>query len=205
MKEDSRLQQDILDFWFGHIEETITPSPKRARIWFSEDEDIDNEIRARFGKMLTQASKGVFDHWGKTARGQLALILILDQFSRHVYRNSPEAYALDSKALMICMQGATAEQEHTLSLIERVFYYFPLLHAEDNYLQEQSAHAYYLLSQYALEETQSIYDSFLQFAYFHQDIIKQFGRFPGRNVILGRESTDEELAFLKESIFNSKN
>jgi uncharacterized protein (DUF924 family) len=202
---DSALQKDILDFWFGHVEKTIAPSPHRARIWFAEDPLIDQEIKTRFGPVVEQACNNKLDHWLDDPRGQLALILVLDQFSRHVYRDTPQAYMQDAKALMICMQGAKAETEHALSLIERAFYYFPLLHAEDTYIQEQGVHAYYLLSQYALEETQPIYDSFLQFAHFHQEVIERFGRFPLRNGIMNRASTVDEQAFLQECESTLKN
>ncbi|MDF1759147.1 MAG: DUF924 domain-containing protein [Coxiellaceae bacterium] len=197
MEHQDRLTE-ILDFWFGHVEETIAPSPRRARIWFAEDPTIDEEMRERFTDDLHHACKGKYNSWMQTARGQLGLILLLDQFTRHIYRDTPDAYGQDEKALAICLDGAQNEEEHTLSLIERVFYYFPLLHSEDIYMQEQSVNAYYLLSQYALEETQSIYDSFLKFANYHYDIIKRFGRFPRRNEILQRESNENEREFLAE-------
>lgn len=204
MEHQQRLTE-ILEFWFGHVEETIAPSPRRARIWFAEDPIIDEEMRERFTDDLERACRGEYDSWKQSARGQLGLILLLDQFTRHIYRDTPDAYKQDAKALSMCLTGAQNEEEHTLSLIERVFYYFPLLHSEDIYIQEQSVNAYYLLSQYALEETRAIYDSFLNFANYHYDIIKRFGRFPRRNEILQRESTEEELEFLAESDHHSEN
>lgn len=198
MQHQQRLNA-ILDFWFGHVEETIAPTPKRARIWFAEDPTIDDDMREHFTEDLERGCRGDYDSWKETARGQLGLILLLDQFTRHIYRDTVDAYKQDGRALALCLKGAHAEQEHTLSLIERVFYYFPLLHSEDIYMQEQSVNAYYLLSQYALEETQSIYQSFLKFAHYHHDIIKRFGRFPRRNEILQRQSTKEEGEFLAEA------
>lgn len=204
MESQERLSA-VLDFWFGHIEETISPSPKRARIWFAEDPLIDQEIKSTFGEDVERAIAGQYDSWTEEARGQLGLIILLDQFTRHVYRDTPQAFSMDAKTLSICLNGARAEQEHVLSLIERVFYYYPLLHAESLFVQEQAVRAYYLLSQYALEETQVIYDGFLKFANYHYDIIKRFGRFPQRNIILGRESTQEELEFLRECEKHSEN
>jgi uncharacterized protein (DUF924 family) len=195
----------ILDFWFGHVEETISPSPRRARFWFAEDPLADEQVKAQFGVDLERAMAGEYDHWKETARGQLGLIILLDQFTRHVYRDTPKAFSMDAKALSICLNGARAEQEHVLSLIERVFYYYPLLHAESLFVQEQAVRAYFLLSQYALEETQVIYDSFLKFAEYHYDIIKRFGRFPQRNAVLARESTSEEVEFLTECEQHSEN
>ncbi len=204
MQHQQRLNA-ILEFWFGHVEETIAPSPHRARIWFADDPLIDEEMRERFTDDLEKACRGEYDSWKESARGQLGLILLLDQFTRHIYRDTPEAYKQDAKALTLCLNGAQDEQEHALSLIERVFYYFPLLHSEDIYMQEQSINAYYLLSQYALEETRAIYESFLKFADYHHDIIKRFGRFPRRNEILQRDSTPEELGFIAENDIHLKN
>lgn len=186
----------ILNFWFGHVEETLVPSEDRSRIWFGEDNEVDEEIRTQFSDDLSRARDGEYAAWKQNARSQLALIILLDQFSRHIYRHQAAAYSQDPAALVICLKGAQAEEEHVLSLIERVFYYYPLLHAEDLYIQEQALNAYGLLAQYALEETQAIYDSFLKFAQYHHDIISRFGRFPLRNEALGRESTQSELAFL---------
>ena len=116
----------------------------------------------------------------------------------HIYRNQPLAYAQDNKALVVCSNGIQNESEHNLSLIERVFYYFPLLHSEQLPYQEQSVRAYHMLSELAFSETRVIYDSFFKFANHHHSIIKRFGRFPQRNIVLGRISTEDELAYLKE-------
>ncbi len=198
LNEDQQKMDEILKFWFGRVEETIVPTENRARIWFGEDPGIDAQIRERFLTDLEHASRGDYDHWSDCARGQLALIILLDQFSRHVYRNSSKAYSQDRKALHICALGIEEESEHELSLIERVFYYFPLLHAEQVGYQEQSIRAYQMLSELAFIETRVIYDSFLKFANHHYTIIRRFGRFPQRNGALNRESSEEELAYLKE-------
>lgn len=188
----------IVHFWFGRVEETIIPSEHRARIWFGEDPDIDIEIREKFNIDLEKAIDGAYDHWASSPRGQLALIIIFDQFSRHIFRNSPLAFSQDQKALQICVNGVRSETEHNLSLIERVFYYFPLLHSEQLDIQEQSVRAYRLLAELAFTETRIIYDSFVKFANHHYAIIRRFGRFPQRNAILGRTSSDMELTYLKE-------
>lgn len=189
---------EILHFWFGRVEQTIVPTEYRARIWFGEDKEIDDEIAARFGVELDQLVAGHLSAWEETPRGQLASIIMLDQFSRHVNRGKPEIFERDEKALHICLKGLREEVDHSLSLIERVFYYFPLLHSEKIGYQEQSVRVYGRLVDLAFSETRVIFDSFFKFANHHYSIIKQFGRFPQRNVILGRESTAEELAFLRE-------
>jgi uncharacterized protein (DUF924 family) len=190
--------EEINKFWFGRVEETIIPSEHRARIWFGEDQETDVEIKNLFSKDLDLAIKGEYDNWQENPRGQLALILLLDQFSRHIYRDTPQAFAQDAKALTICMQGVSIETDHALSLIERVFYYFPLLHSENIHHQEQSIHAYQVLAELAFSETRVIYDSFLRFANHHYGVIQRFGRFPQRNRVLKRESTAEETIYLRE-------
>ncbi|HLB57896.1 MAG TPA: DUF924 family protein [Gammaproteobacteria bacterium] len=189
---------DVLKFWFGRVEETIVPTEHRARIWFGEDEETDQEIKWRFTTLLESALAGQLADWEKTPRGQLALIIMLDQFTRHVYRGSDKAFEYDEKVLSICLSGMRAQADHSLSLIERVFYYFPLLHSEQITHQEQSLRAYRTLVDLAFSETRVIFDSFLKFANHHYAIIQRFGRFPQRNRALHRESTQAEIDFMKE-------
>jgi len=189
---------EINKFWLGRVEQTIIPSEHRARVWFGEDLETDNEIKQLFTGDLEQAIRGEYDVWQGYPRGQLALILLLDQFSRHVYRDSPKAFAQDGKALTICLTGMSEESDHALSLIERVFYYFPLLHSENLHHQEQAIRAYQILTELAFPETRVIYDSFLRFANHHYGVIQRFNRFPQRNRVLKRESTPEELVYLRE-------
>ncbi len=191
--------QIILNYWFGHVEETVIPSETRARIWFGENEHVDKEIKSQFTKDLKNAILGKFTGWEKTSRGQLALIITLDQFSRHIYRNKATAFAQDDYALSLCTRGMEHEYDHSLSLIERVFYYFPLLHSEHLAYQESSVRSYEVLVELALPETKIIYESFFKFANHHYNIVRRFGRFPQRNIALGRESKAEEIEYLKES------
>ena len=196
--EHTEKIESILKFWFGRVEETVVPSENRAKIWFGDSEEVDVHIHQVFSNDLQLGSLGEYDVWSESPRGQLALIILLDQYSRHIFRAHPDAYAQDKKALSICLQGIKDESDHALSLIERVFFYFPLLHSEELGYQEQSIRAYHNLSDLAFTETRVIYDSFLKFANHHYTIIKSFGRFPQRNKILGRLSTPEEIAYLKE-------
>lgn len=189
---------DVLKFWFGRVEETIVPTEHRARIWFGEDAETDREIQTRFAVDLESVIAGGMEDWKTTPHGQLGLIIMLDQFSRHVYRGSPQAFAQDDRALTICLGGMRAEADHSLSLIERVFYYFPLLHSEKISHQAQSVRAYRTLVDLAFSETRVIFDSFLKFANHHYSIVQRFGRFPQRNKALNRESSKAELEFLKE-------
>ncbi|MCX7125356.1 MAG: DUF924 domain-containing protein, partial [Gammaproteobacteria bacterium] len=179
-------------------EQTIVPTEHRARIWFGEDEGIDQEIKGKFNAQVEAAYAGQLDEWTKTPRGQLALIIVLDQLARHVYRGSDKAFSQDSKALKVCLEGMRHENDHSLSLIERVFYYFPLLHSENIADQALSVKAYRTLVDLAFSETRVIFDSFLKFANHHYAVIQRFGRFPQRNIPLHRESSKAEIDFLKE-------
>lgn len=192
------LYTEILQFWFGRVEETVVPTEHRARVWFGEDTAIDEEIKWRFSKTVKDAIAGNLAEWEKSPRGQLALIIVLDQFSRHVYRGTSEAFAQDPEALRICLRGMKTESEHHLSLIERVFYYFPLLHSEKITNQEKSIQAYRTLVDLSFSETRVIFDSFLKFANHHYSIVKRFGRFPQRNETLLRDSSRDEEVYLKE-------
>ena len=198
MNQSTETQEAILTYWFGRVEETIVPTEHRARIWFAEDDAIDQEIKAQFAAQVDATISGKFSNWEKSPRGQLALIITLDQLARHVYRGSDKAFSQDEKALLICLQGMKNGDDHALSLIERVFYYFPLLHSEKITNQEKSVRAYRTLADLAFSETRVIFDSFLKFANHHYSIIHRFGRFPQRNDALHRESSKAEIAFLKE-------
>lgn len=189
---------EVLKFWFGRVEETIVPTEHRARIWFAEDAVTDQEIKSLYGELLESATAGKLLAWESTPRGQLASIIVLDQFSRHIYRGTEKAFAQDPHALSICLNGMKTEADHSLSLIERVFYYFPLLHSEKLSDQERSVRAYRTLVDLAFSETRVIFDSFLKFANHHYTIIQRFGRFPQRNKSLSRESSKSEITFLKE-------
>jgi len=198
MQQNDPQIEEIIKFWFGRVEETIVPSENRARIWFSEDPEVADTIQQDFHADIIKAQQGVYNKWKENARGQLALILLLDQFPRHVYRETPQAFDHDKIALEVCLQGLDLESDHNLSLIERVFFYFPLLHAENLDYQERSLENYRVLSELAFSETRVIFDSFLKFANHHYSIIQRFGRFPQRNQALGRGSSSIELAYLEE-------
>lgn len=189
---------DVLKFWFGRVEETIVPTESRARLWFGETPEIDCEIKTQFQDDFQKAISKEYAEWERTPRGKLALIIILDQFSRHIFRDQSQAFEQDEYAVSICTQGIQQQNDHQLSLIERVFFYFPLLHSEHLLHHEKSLAAYRSLIDLAFPETRVIYESFFKFASHHHQLIAKFGRFPQRNLILGRPSTDEETNYLNE-------
>lgn len=191
--------EEVLAYWFGSVEKTILPSPHRTEVWFGRNEKIDEEIQQKFAEDLQKAVAGEYKDWEKTAHGTLALIIIFDQFSRAIYRDTHEAYIQDERAFNLCMTGIEKEFDHELSLIERVFFYFPMVHSENLDTQIMSVRAYTMLAELALPETKGVFESFLKFSLQHCDIIRRFGHFPDRNQALGRKMTKEEEEFLKST------
>jgi uncharacterized protein (DUF924 family) len=188
--------EEVLAFWFG--EEHNTPGPQRLRFWFAGEPATDRLIQERFGLAVEAALAGDCKSWPATPPGTLALILLLDQFPRNIFRRSPRAYAGDAQALALCCQGLADGQDRQLALTERAFFYLPLEHAEDLRMQERSVEMFESLLSAATPEWREVGQGFLDYAIRHRDIIARFGRFPHRNDVLGRPSTPEETAFLKE-------
>lgn len=190
---------EILNFWFGSLGSADLPSSDRTSLWFGESDTIKKEFVQFFQNEFDAAAAGHLDDWAKTPRGRLALILLYDQFPRYVHRYSPSAFSFDARAQQLCAEGLREKMDHSLTLIERVFFYMPLVHAEDVAAQEQSIRLYQELVSLSMSETVQIYQLFLAYAYAHFRVIKEFGRFPQRNKVLGRETTAAELTFLKST------
>lgn len=189
----------ILHYWFGDVEKTGLPSEHRNWIWFSGDPAVDAQVKTQFYDHYLKAVRGDYLAWESAARSSLALIILFDQFSRHIYRDSSQAYDQDHRALDLCLKGIEQQFDHQLSLIERVFFYFPLMHAENTDMQSLSLRAYEMLFALSFQESRAIFEKFLDYAMRHHDIISRFGRFPQRNAILGRASTPGEAQFLKNT------
>lgn len=170
---------EILWFWFEEL------SPEQ---WFRKDAKLDDEIRRRFGRIHEQASKGELVDWRGTLRGRLAEIIILDQFSRNLYREDARAFAQDSMALVLAQEAIRNEVVESLDVSERAFLYMPFMHSESLKIHEFAA-VYF--SEEGLESN-------LEFEKKHVAILKRFGRYPHRNAKLGRKSTPEELEFLTQ-------
>lgn len=191
-------RERILDFWFGELAGADRIPPERLRLWFGGEEETDRQVRERFETTLHKAIRGESDDWPRTSRGALALIILLDQFPRHIHRNSPLAYACDHKALGVCLEGLSRRQDRSLSVMERAFFYLPLEHAENVDMQKLSVQSFETLLEDSPEVMKETCESFLDYAVRHREIIERFGRFPHRNAVLGRPSTEEEEMFLKE-------
>ena len=171
--------EDILHYWFHKLQ---PPD------WWRKDEAIDRTIATRFGATLQAAVRGELFAWRDTAHGRLAEILVLDQFSRHIHRDTPAAFAADPIALVLAQEAVRAGADHALQGADKAFLYMPYMHSESPVMQAISLR---LFDQPGLEGN-------LKFAHAHKDIIDRFGRYPHRNAILGRASTPEEITFLQQ-------
>ncbi|MDT7521344.1 DUF924 family protein [Rhodoferax sp. TBRC 17198] len=171
--------QPILHFWFTEL------TPKQH---FAKDAALDEAIGTRFGATLEAAARCELFAWRATPEGRLAEVLVLDQFSRNVYRDTARAFAQDALALVLAQELVASGQDRSLPLAQRSFAYMPYMHSESALVHTQ---AVALFSQPGMEDT-------LHFDLRHKEIIDRFGRYPHRNAILGRTSTAEELAFLNE-------
>ncbi|WP_428267190.1 DUF924 family protein [Haliangium sp.] len=184
--------EQVLAYWFGPDGAGATTSHR----WFTRDDAFDAEIRARFGDDYERAVAGQLDDWAITPRGRLALVILLDQFSRNLYRDHADAYAHDARAQRLCTEGIDRGLDRRLSAIERWFFYMPLMHAEDLDLQARSVSCFRQLVEDAPEAHRAACEGALRYAESHRDEIERFGRFPHRNQVLGRTSTPAELRFL---------
>jgi uncharacterized protein (DUF924 family) len=194
--EDVRRIDEILSFWFKEHALSAPQIDRRMDIWFGEDPGFDDEIEAEFSDDVARASQGKLDHWADAPRGRLALIILIDQFRRNIYRNTERAFSRDRQALKLCIEGAMERKDRGLTAIQKVFFYMPLQHAESRKVQAKSVELYNRLADTVSPTYRATFLTVAQFAELHKDIIDQFGRFPHRNALLGRENTPEEDEYL---------
>ena len=181
----------VLDHWFapeGHAERgTLRP------MWFRKSEATDLEIAARFGTLIERALRGELGAWAAEPQSALAQILLLDQFTRNAFRDTPRAFAGDARALRAATAMVGARQDEALRPEQRAFVYLPFEHAEGIAMQDEAVRLFTRLTAEA-----PVMADMLAYAHKHRDVVQRFGRFPHRNAILGRQSTAEEEAFLRE-------
>lgn len=173
------MYQSVLRFWFHEIQ------PAQ---WWKVDPGFDKLVTERFGGLHHQAACAELFEWRSTPRGRLAEILVLDQFSRNIFRNDPRAFASDALALALAQEAVSAKADHELTQEERNFLYMPYMHSESKLIHVVAEE---LFRKYTPQST-------YEFELRHKKIIDRFGRYPHRNAVLGRESTTEELKFLTE-------
>lgn len=167
---------EVVNFWLSQDEKT----------WFTADPGFDAEVLSRFAELVEQAKSGALDDWADDPQGALALVILLDQMTRNIYRDSPDMFAADDKALSLAKRAIARGFDMDLPKEKRRWLYMPFMHSEDMADQERSVELF---------ARSEISDS-LPFAEEHADIIRRFGRFPHRNAILGRQTTPAEAAFL---------
>ena len=184
------LAAAILAFWFGVEDSSPSSTPRDG--WFRKDADFDADIRERFGTAIAVAMAGGYGEWCATAEGALARVLVLDQFTRNVQRDTPAAFAGDARALATARDAVARGLDRALKPFGRWFLYMPFEHAEDPVAQKRSLVLFGALAE------QSGLAGPLEWAQKHADVIARFGRYPHRNAILGRVSTPDEVAFLAQ-------
>jgi|SRR5690606_35146492 len=196
---DERIEQ-LRSFWFEPAPRTKDDVERRFDRWFNADEATDAEIAKRFGALARSAARDELDHWKDDPQGRLALILLLDQVPRNLHRGTADAFAQDPKALALTIEGIESGMDKLLPVLERAFFYMPLQHAERRDAQELSVRMFRALRDdpSAPDEHREALDSMLEYAELHRDIVERFGRFPHRNVALGRADTEEERRYLSD-------
>jgi uncharacterized protein (DUF924 family) len=194
--------QDVLEFWFGA--DPLAEIPGRLLLWFGKKDEPpalrdqrDADVAQRFGPLVEAAASGSLDHWASSPHRRLALILLLDQFPRQVYRGQAQAFAQDAKALALTLDGLQVGADAALAPLERVFFYLPLEHAESPAIQEESVAAFRRVLAEVPAAQYQLFEGMLQYALQHQAVIQHFGRFPQRNAALGRPSSKAELEYLR--------
>jgi len=192
------LPESVLAFWFGATGSATEVAGRQSKLWFGKSPANDRAVVDRFSATLTAATAGQLDHWGRTPRGQLALVIVLDQFPHHVHRDQPQAFSTDPQALALSLAALASGEDRQLAPVERVFLYLPLEHAESLDLQERSVSLYEQLAHEAAADELALFGGFLDYARKHRDVVARFCRFPHRNEILGRPSTPDEVEFLKQ-------
>lgn len=171
--------QIVIDFWFSEL---------KPQQWFMKSVELDETIKSRFLDLHKQANAGELFSWRGTALGRLAEIIVLDQFSRNIFRDQAESFASDSLALVLAQEAISAGADIELEQTQRAFLYMPFMHSESAAIHQQAVKLFENLG----------VESNLEFEKKHKEIIDKYGRYPHRNTILGRESTAEEIAFLQQ-------
>ena len=191
--------EEVLSYWFpeGLVDADMETLRRHSQRWMHGGPEVDRQITEQFGGVLERARHGELDHWAQTPRGRLALIIVLDQFSRNIYRGSPFSYSQDGKALELALEGIDLGIDDELGTMERWFFWLPLGHSEDLALHERSVRHAEEEAAKAPPHLKAMYEFGVSQAKAARNVIARFGRHPHRNEVLGRTSTPEELEYLR--------
>ncbi|MFT5389904.1 MAG: hypothetical protein ACI8PT_000084 [Gammaproteobacteria bacterium] len=190
---------DIVQFWLHDSEQDPVQADARRRWWYFGDRSVDEAIDAQFGYMVRRAIDGEFGIWGMSSMGSLGLVLLLDQFTRNLYRHTPRAYAGDARAFLVVSEAVAAGLDTALHPVSRIWLYHPFHHCEDLYEQDRALGFLQSMEREADSAWQPYIARSVQGWTRHRNIVARFGRFPHRNEVLGRESSAEEVAFLAQN------
>lgn len=191
--------REIIEFWLGDATHSPDAVEAQTERWYAGGDALDREIKSRFGDLLAAAEKGELDAWRGDADGELALVILLDQFSRNVYRGTADVWKNDPLALEITQECVASGRHLELSLMERVFLYHAYHHAEDRQAQQACVDWYTQVYNEADDVWKEVLKGFLDYAGGHAAIVQEYGRFPHRNETLGRASTPAEVDYLSKN------
>jgi uncharacterized protein (DUF924 family) len=200
MNEETKLDpraEEVLRFWLAEAGEGAPLTPSMIDRWFAGGPALDREIEARFGAEIDAACRGERDAWAATPRGRLALVIVLDQFTRNPRRDQAAAFAGDARALALARAAVVAGEDAGLLPVERYFLYMPFMHAEEMEAQHESVALFQRLAGEGRPEDRPVLESAVGYALDHRDTVARFGRFPARNAALGRATTAEEQRHLE--------
>ncbi len=189
--------QEVITFWFENATTDPDIALARGKFWYGSNPALDQQITDRFQSVHDKAAAGLLSTWENDPAGALALVIILDQFSRNIYRGTARAFAADSLAREIAVRAIDTGADKSQHLLYRIFLYHPLHHAENLRDQDLVVQLYRELKTGAPPEWQNLVDGFLEFALEHREVVARFGRFPHRNKLLGRPGTAEEILYLE--------
>jgi uncharacterized protein (DUF924 family) len=188
----------VLQFWFGDVDALGRPDVMHSRRWFMKDEAFDREIADKFGQTYADVRAGLRENWLDDPRGRVAYVIVLDQFSRNMFRGTARMFEGDRQALAAAVEGVARHDDAALTVNERSFLYMPYMHSEEIGMQERSVALFKELLESAPSELRGSLVAGVQYAEKHRDVIARYGRFPHRNAVLGRASTPEEQAFIAQ-------
>ena len=197
--DERKSPASVIEFWFGPMDaDDSTIAARQSGLWWGKNAGTDREIRTRFEPLVQAAGRGKLDEWQTSPESWLALILLLDQFPRNIYRDTPDMYRFDDRARALCVEGLETGVDTRLRLIQRVFFYLPLEHSESADDQARCVDLMRGLAREAPQDQKAVFEDFVDYARAHKKVIDRFGRFPHRNAILGRDSSPEEIEFLDQ-------